>query len=308
MIEDLPVRVVITQLVGSHRCDGSTNSGIVPVLKTLLISGVLRSHRSDGSRRASSPRTPEGHFVVAEVHPVCKPARACYRWGCRNSPLGANEICMFPQNGALRLVIVAITRVFVDIERAGLLVPVGIVVRVGDLLYPCNLLEVLRGLDGGGNPKTIHQRSCTLDSGIGSGAGITRWTMRFLTPNGDASWPNGGNGVSGGSGTRGGIDNGRGCENKVRSFGGGLYGFRLGLALPKTCATSWLMLRATRTRRFGALLLRRVHRVVLESPVRSGFLTPEGLDRDRDRSTFILEVKKTGPDRKKTETAVFCSF
>ena len=37
-------------------------------------------------------------------------------------------------------------------------------------------------------------------------------------------------------------------------------------------------------------------------PVR--FFGPKFRDRDRDRSTFILELKKTGPDRKKTETAV----
>jgi len=48
--------------------------------------------------------------------------------------------------------------------------------------------------------------------------------------------------------------------------------------------------------------------VVLGSPVRSGFFAPECLDRDRDRSAFVLAPKKTGPDRKKTETAVFCGF
>jgi len=40
--------------------------------------------------------------------------------------------------------------------------------------------------------------------------------------------------------------------------------------------------------------------VVFESPVQSGFLTPQGLNRDRNRSTLFPEVKKTGPDRKKT--------
>ena len=40
--------------------------------------------------------------------------------------------------------------------------------------------------------------------------------------------------------------------------------------------------------------------VVFESPVRSGFLTPQGLNRNRNRSALSPEVKKTGPDRKKT--------
>jgi hypothetical protein len=41
--------------------------------------------------------------------------------------------------------------------------------------------------------------------------------------------------------------------------------------------------------------------LVLESPVQSGFLTPKGSDRDQDRSAFVLELKKTRLDRKKTE-------
>jgi hypothetical protein len=41
--------------------------------------------------------------------------------------------------------------------------------------------------------------------------------------------------------------------------------------------------------------------LVFESPVWSGFLVPQGLNRNRNRSTFVPEVKKTGPDRKKTE-------
>jgi hypothetical protein len=37
-------------------------------------------------------------------------------------------------------------------------------------------------------------------------------------------------------------------------------------------------------------------------PVR--FFGPKSRDRDRDQSAFILELKKTGPDRKKPKTAV----
>jgi hypothetical protein len=33
----------------------------------------------------------------------------------------------------------------------------------------------------------------------------------------------------------------------------------------------------------------------------SGFLVPQGLNRNRNRSTFVPEVKKTGLDRKKTK-------
>ena len=39
---------------------------------------------------------------------------------------------------------------------------------------------------------------------------------------------------------------------------------------------------------------------MFESPVRSGFLTPQGLNRNHNRSAIFPEVKKTGPDRKKT--------
>ena len=45
--------------------------------------------------------------------------------------------------------------------------------------------------------------------------------------------------------------------------------------------------------------------LVFESPVRSGFLTPQGLNRDRNRSTLFPEVKKTGLDRKKTTDCGF---
>jgi len=31
-------------------------------------------------------------------------------------------------------------------------------------------------------------------------------------------------------------------------------------------------------------------------------------DRDRDQSTFIQDLKKTGPDCKRPKTAVFCSL
>jgi len=40
--------------------------------------------------------------------------------------------------------------------------------------------------------------------------------------------------------------------------------------------------------------------IVFESPVWSSFLTPQGLNRDRNRSTLFPDVKKTGPDHKKT--------
>jgi hypothetical protein len=45
--------------------------------------------------------------------------------------------------------------------------------------------------------------------------------------------------------------------------------------------------------------------LVLESPVRSGFLTPRGLDRDWDRSIKVLGPPKNGPDRL---GPVFCSL
>jgi hypothetical protein len=48
-------------------------------------------------------------------------------------------------------------------------------------------------------------------------------------------------------------------------------------------------------------LPKRPYYLVFESPVWSGFLVPQGLNRNRNRSTFVPEVKKTGPDRKKTE-------
>ena len=43
--------------------------------------------------------------------------------------------------------------------------------------------------------------------------------------------------------------------------------------------------------------------LVLESPVRSGLLTRNCLDRDRDRSMEVSEPQKTGPDRLRP---VFC--
>ena len=45
----------------------------------------------------------------------------------------------------------------------------------------------------------------------------------------------------------------------------------------------------------------KIYWLVFESPVRSGFLTPQGLNRNRNRSTLVPEVKKTGPDHKKTK-------
>ena len=41
--------------------------------------------------------------------------------------------------------------------------------------------------------------------------------------------------------------------------------------------------------------------LVFESLVRSSFLLPQGLNHNHDWSTFVLEVKKTGPDHKKTK-------
>ena len=49
-------------------------------------------------------------------------------------------------------------------------------------------------------------------------------------------------------------------------------------------------------------------RIVFKGPVRSGLWIPEGVDRDQDQSTFVLELQKTGPDRRRPKTAVFCSL
>ena len=48
--------------------------------------------------------------------------------------------------------------------------------------------------------------------------------------------------------------------------------------------------------------------LVFKSPVRSGLLPLRGIDRDRDQSTIIRDRQKTGPDRKKPQSAVFCGL
>ena len=55
----------------------------------------------------------------------------------------------------------------------------------------------------------------------------------------------------------------------------------------------------------GELVPGRVGRVVFESPVRSGFLTPRVIDWDRDRSFEIEIGQKTGPNR---YGPVFCGL
>ncbi|EDR04035.1 uncharacterized protein LACBIDRAFT_306413 [Laccaria bicolor S238N-H82] len=48
--------------------------------------------------------------------------------------------------------------------------------------------------------------------------------------------------------------------------------------------------------------------VVFESPVRSGFLMPRGVNRNRNRSAFSPEVKRPDRTTKRPQTAVFCSL
>ena len=48
--------------------------------------------------------------------------------------------------------------------------------------------------------------------------------------------------------------------------------------------------------------------LVFKSPVRSGLLPLRGIDRDRDQSTIIRDRQKTGPDRKKPRSVVFCGL
>jgi len=45
-------------------------------------------------------------------------------------------------------------------------------------------------------------------------------------------------------------------------------------------------------------------RVVFESPVWSSFLTPQGLNRNRNRSALLTEVKKKNQTEKRLQTAV----
>ena len=48
--------------------------------------------------------------------------------------------------------------------------------------------------------------------------------------------------------------------------------------------------------------------IVFKGLVRSSLWVPEGVDRDRDQSTFVLELQKTGPDRRRPKTVVFCGL
>ncbi|EDR08113.1 uncharacterized protein LACBIDRAFT_297814 [Laccaria bicolor S238N-H82] len=48
--------------------------------------------------------------------------------------------------------------------------------------------------------------------------------------------------------------------------------------------------------------------VVFESPVRSGFLMPRGVNRNRNRSAFSPEVKRPDRTAKRPQTAVFCGL
>jgi len=48
--------------------------------------------------------------------------------------------------------------------------------------------------------------------------------------------------------------------------------------------------------------------VIFKDTVWSGFLMPQGLNCNHHQFTFVLEVKKTGPDHKKTENHSFNQF
>ncbi|EDR15452.1 uncharacterized protein LACBIDRAFT_301813 [Laccaria bicolor S238N-H82] len=48
--------------------------------------------------------------------------------------------------------------------------------------------------------------------------------------------------------------------------------------------------------------------LVFESPVRSGFLMPRGVNRNRNRSAFSPEVKRPDRTAKRPQTAVFCGL
>ena len=49
-------------------------------------------------------------------------------------------------------------------------------------------------------------------------------------------------------------------------------------------------------------------KLVFKGLVRSSLWVPEGVDRDRDQSTFVLELQKTGLDCKRPKTTVFCGL
>ncbi|EDQ99509.1 uncharacterized protein LACBIDRAFT_334943 [Laccaria bicolor S238N-H82] len=48
--------------------------------------------------------------------------------------------------------------------------------------------------------------------------------------------------------------------------------------------------------------------IVFESPVRSGFLMPRGVNRNHNRSAFSPEVKRPDRTAKRLQTAVFCGL
>ncbi|EDQ98228.1 uncharacterized protein LACBIDRAFT_307324 [Laccaria bicolor S238N-H82] len=49
-------------------------------------------------------------------------------------------------------------------------------------------------------------------------------------------------------------------------------------------------------------------KLVFESPVRSGFLMPRGVNCNRNRSAFPPEVKRPDRTAKRPQTAVFCGL
>ena len=48
--------------------------------------------------------------------------------------------------------------------------------------------------------------------------------------------------------------------------------------------------------------------IVFKGPVRSSLWVSEGVDRNRDWSTFVLELQMTGLDCRRLKTTVFCSL
>ena len=52
----------------------------------------------------------------------------------------------------------------------------------------------------------------------------------------------------------------------------------------------------------------KLNQLVFKGPVWSGLWVPEGVDQDRDWSTFVLELQKTGLDCRRPKTAVFCEI
>ncbi|EDQ98014.1 uncharacterized protein LACBIDRAFT_316679 [Laccaria bicolor S238N-H82] len=56
------------------------------------------------------------------------------------------------------------------------------------------------------------------------------------------------------------------------------------------------------------IVIHNLLQVVFESPVRSGFLMPRGVNRNRNRSAFSPEVKRPDRTAKRPQTAVFCGL